>query len=414
MSSPVSSAVPLRARLRGGAIGLVLVVACIALLARPGAAGNADWQPTPAGWISGPIEHVKTVAEEAGGAIDAVRHGNHLYVSSWRSFSIYDTSNAAAPQRLSTTPLGPALYNEQPQTNGEILLLSLDAQYLPRAPGAPAAGGVLEIWDVRDKTAPKRIGQYLSTMRDHLWTCLADCTYAYSAFGTIVDLRDPASPTKVGDWRSAAGVVPRLMHHIDEVAPGRVLVGSVPMFLLDTTDPLAPRRIATVTPPTTKPEVNALIAESIPARVRWPQSAQDRFSVVSMETPFTGPCSGESGKLHTFDTTAWEETGTFSLVDSYQIDSNGLFLDGRPPYNAIGCGSYGLSLHPSFADGGMASVVFFEHGMRLLDVTSDGALEEIGGFLPHGGVSAVPLWITNDIVYVMDLHRGIDILRVTR
>lgn len=399
-------------RIRYGAAALVVALLSVPLLTLPSGASNDDWQPSAAGWTSGPIEHLKTVAEETGGAVDAVRHGNYLYVSSWRSFSIYDVSDPINPQRLSTTPLGPALYNEQPQTNGDILLLSLDAQYLPRVPGAPAGGGVLEIWDVRDKSAPKRIGQYLSASRDHLWTCVDECRYAYSAFGSIVDLRDPSSPARIGDWRIAAGVAPRLQHHIAEIAPGRVLVGSVPMFLLDTSDPAAPQKLAAVTPPTTKPTAG-LTAESIPARVRWPRAGLDRFSVVSMETPFTGPCSEQSGKVHTFDTTGWQGTGTFELLDTYQIASNGIFLDGRPPYNAVGCGAYGLSTHPSFNNGGLAAVVFFEHGLRLLSVGPQGELSEVAGFLPHGGNSAVPLWMNDEILYILDLHRGIDVLRVS-
>lgn len=59
-------------------------------------------------------------------------------------------------------------------------------------------------------------------------------------------------------------------------------------------------------------------------------------------------------------------------------------------------------------------MTWFEHGTRLLRIDDAGAISEIGGFIPHGVISAAPVWVSDDILYVVDLVRGIDILRVTR
>jgi hypothetical protein len=416
---------------------LVMAVAAMALLAAGGAgatgvpAAGADrqaWEAVPGGWVSGSVEHLRTLAEDAVGASDAVLHGDRLYVSTWRSVSVYDVADPANPRRLGSLPLVPGLYAEEPQTDGDILLVSRDAQF---APGrdflppvthhTPRVGGVMEVFRVGGgRTTPEPLATYESDQRDHLWTCVLDCAYAYSAFGSIVDLRRPEAPAKVGSWKQRAGVSPRLEHHIAEVAPGVVLTGGVPMYVLDASDPEQPRVIASLTPPTTRPG-KPQMQEAIPARTAWPQhgtdehgSVHDRFLLVSMETPFTGPCGDWAGEVLTFDTEGWRTGGGFRPVGRYQLPRNGTYTDGNPPYNAVGCSAYGLAAHPRYGVDGdrRAAVTFFEHGVRVLAVEADGALAERGGFVPHAGNSATVVWVSDEVLYVIDLQRGIDVLRV--
>jgi hypothetical protein len=398
--------------MHGVRITAVSITAVLALGTIPAAAGN-PWEPTTGGgWVSGPVEHLATIAQEAGTAIDAVVHDDHLYVTTWRSFSIYDISDPRDPQRLATEPLVTGMIGEEPQTNGEILLISRDTRMTP--PGSPVrVGGVLDIYDVRDKTDPTLIGTYESTRTDHLWACVFDCDYAYSATGTILDLRDPTEPTAVGDWSQVADY--RGWHHIAEVAPGLVLTGTVPMFLLDAADdPTAPTVLAEIDVPVTVPEFSLSANETaLPARVAWPQQAEDRYAIVSMETPFKGQCSDQAGEVLTFDTDGWEESGTFEHVDRFQIADNGTYTDGNSPYNALGCSAYGLDTHTAWGDDGrLAAVTFFEHGLRILAVDDQGSLGEIGGFIPLAGNSTAVRWGADDLLYVIDLHRGIDILEI--
>lgn len=49
--------------------------------------------------------------------------------------------------------------------------------------------------------------------------------------------------------------------------------------------------------------------------------------------------------------------------------------------------------------------------MRFVEVDPKGAITEVGYFLPAGGSTIASYWITDDIVYSIDLVRGIDILR---
>jgi hypothetical protein len=400
------------------------------------AGDELTWSPSPGGFVSGPVTYLETIPLEAGTGSDAVLHDDHLYVTTWRSFSIYDVSDPLEPVRRSTVHLAGAAINEAPQTNGEILLISRDVQALPRT-GTQTdgkAGGVLEIYDVTDPADPtltatwqnERTGfMEAGTVRDHIWACVLDCSYAYSASGTILDLRDPTAPEKVADWSEIAPYRDGRLHHVGEVAPGIVLTGSLPMHVLDARqDPTAPTLLATFEPNTDEPALQvgpttapnpAANPETLPARADWPGALQGRIAVVSMETPFTGPCSERSGSLQTFLTPGWRSSGTFQAADSFRLEANGTYTDGAPPYNALGCSSYGMQVHPDFGQGGgRVASAFFEHGVRILDVDAKGRITEAGGFLPAAGNSAAPIWVTDTILYVVDVHRGVDILQVGR
>lgn len=413
--------------------GLALVVAATGISAAP---AGEEWTATPGGWVSGSVEYVETIAEEAGGAVDAVLHENLLYVTSWRSFSIYDVSDPSAPDHLHTEPLVASLYNEQPQTNGEILLISRDFQWLFLPTEHARGGGVLDIWDVSDPEDPVLLSTYESrltapfrTERDHLWTCILDCSYAYSAGGTILDLRDPANPTHVGRWTDVAPFRdgPTRMHHVGEVAPGIVMTGGLPMYVLDVRDdPAAPEVLATFEPETTlvPPLVGEPLnirsyknPETLPARSAWPRGLEGRLAVVSMETPLEGQCNPRAGDVQTFRAVGWEEPDEeprFLPADRYVLDTNGTYTDGAPPYNVWGCSAYGMQLHPDFGQtGGDAAVAFFEHGVRILGIDKHGHITERGGFVPLGGNSTAPRWLGDGLLYVTDIHRGIDILRVS-
>lgn len=423
-------------RRMGSARRMRRLAAAVAVAGLAAAPATSSWEPVAGGgWVSGDVEHVGNVLLEAGTASDATLHEERLYVTTWRSFSIYDVTRPEQPRRLSTTPLPGAFFNEEPQTDGDILLISRDAQYVPRTDAADLGrygGAVLEIYDVRTPETPTRLATWrnersgflgIGTRRDHIWTCVLDCDYAYSAGGTILDLRDPANPVKVGDWTEKAPFRGGRMHHVTEVAPGIVLTGSLPMYVLDARrEPARPDVLAEIEPNTTEPalvtepvEVPNLVAnpEGLPARADWPGGLQGQLAVVAMETPFAGPCQEHAGDVQTFRTDGWREHG-FRPADRYQLAENGLYADGAPPYNAVGCSAYGMQVHPTFSSkkGGAVAVAFFEHGVRVLDVDDDGRLTEIGGWVPAAGNSTAPVWADDEILYVVDLHRGIDILRV--
>lgn len=61
---------------------------------------------------------------------------------------------------------------------------------------------------------------------------------------------------------------------------------------------------------------------------------------------------------------------------------NGTYADGNPPANVIGCSSSFFEEHPRFRNGGVVVVAFFEHGSRILKVSTRGKISEVGSIVP--------------------------------
>ncbi|MGH2729579.1 MAG: hypothetical protein ACRDJI_03110, partial [Actinomycetota bacterium] len=103
----------------------VLALGALTLgLLQPAGAG-----PTQGGVTSDNVEYIGHVAFEVGTATGARVVGQYLYVTSWRSFSIYDVEDPLNPQLVSMTPYaeeveGFRFENEDVGTNGKILIMS--------------------------------------------------------------------------------------------------------------------------------------------------------------------------------------------------------------------------------------------------------------------------------------------------
>lgn len=363
-----------------------LVALAVGLVAALYPLGVATPSPSAGGFASDNVTYVGTVPFETGAALTGARLvGDYLYVAGARSFSIYDVSDPLAPALRSVTPTGPNFPNEDVDTNGSILLVS-DQQIR----------GNLEIWDVEDKDAPVLIAE-LTGIRDHTFTCVLRCRYAYGANGSIVDLRDPADPKRIGAWGQLS---PNDGFDTTEVSPGRVLTASRTIYLLDgRKDPVHPKIVAQG-----GTSDNRLIHS-----LRWPNRGTDRFFLVQGETPASTICDEDSGAFMTWDTRGYRKTRSFRLLDEYRV-ANGTVADGSPPANVLGCTAMWFQEHPSFEDGGLVASAFFDHGTRFLDVSAKGKISELGYFLPAGGQTIATYWITDEIVYAIDTTRGIDIL----
>ncbi len=349
------------------------------------AAGAA---PTAGGFASENVEWLKEVPFDVGTATGAKVVGNYLYVTSWRAFSIYDVKDPLNPELLKTTPFGFKFENEDVATNGKILVFS---ETLPQSN--------LHIWDVEDKTNPTALAT-VAGAGQHTMSCILKCKYLYGSGGSVVDLRDPANPKVAGNW--GEGMPATSAHDVTEVAPGLVLTSSRPLMLLDARkDPLHPKLLAVGDDEGITGGVHSNL---------WPRAATDRFFMVSSETNFQGRCSGANGAFMTWDASSYRKTGSFRMIDIYQLD-NGTYADGNPAAQASGCSAHWFEHHPDFHDGGLVAVGSYDHGTRFLQVSSKGKISEAGYFLPYGGTTMASYWMTKEIVYGIDLSRGIDILR---
>ena len=357
-----------------------LVATVVAATMAPPASGT--------GLMSSNVEYLQTLAVEGGGAQVARIADGHLFVASYRSFSIFDLSTPANPTLVSTTPLGASNPNESIDTNGRILILKEEI---------PAEK--LMVWDVSDKTSPALLAEVPAP--DHTVECLLDCRWAYGSDGTIYDLRKPAQAKVAGTWDDGSL---QFGHTVAEVAPGIALSTAQPTLrLFDARrDPAHPRLLASAPAP----------SQNVQGVSRWPRGGRDRFLLSAEESSFTGRCDGSSAVFRTFDTRGWKKSRTFEPLHELRMD-NGTVVDGRSPGGVLGCSTHGFAERPGFANGGHVAVTHYEHGTRFLEVGPTGAIQEVGYFYSAGGEASAAVWANESIVYVIDVVRGIDVLRFT-
>ncbi len=362
-----------------------LLLALLVTAAALAAPQSGSALPTP-GFASANVEWLGNIPLHADSA-GARLHGGYLYVTSSTQLSIYDARVPESPRLLSTLPIPQTPYfaEEDVDTNGAILLIS--------------TVGKLVVIDVRDKARPGIVST-LDGADQHTVSCVLDCRWAYGSHGLIVDPRDPAKPRRAGDWRAAIPGGPGSQHDVTEVSPGLVTTSTEKIALLDArSNPAKPRLLARGTTGD---------GRFIHANL-WPRGGKDRFLLVGGESaPGRGCADKEAGAFMTWDTTAWQRTGRFSLVDSYRPKAANVPAGGAA-YETF-C-SHWFTPRPGWKDGGQLAVGWYEHGTRFLRVTKTGAIAEIGYFVPAATTASAAYWVTKDIVYVIDYQRGLDVLR---
>lgn len=336
--------------------------------------------------------------------------GRYYYLTDPRGLYIYDTKNPEAPElvgQLLAPQIGTglALAQEDPDTNGKILLLNAYAQ----------GGGTADllIIDVKDKTAPAVVGRM--ALADHTWTCFLDCKYAIGRTGYILDLRNPAKPKEIGNWKEHTGGA-SYMHDFEEVAPGLLIGAGQPSFYLDVRNPKKPKELSAFSP-----EFHTLGYHS----AIWPRNGKDNLLLMGAEVAPPGltanagsDCTSEDiHALATFDARQAVKKGPrpgaiFKKLSEWRVAGRGIYVDGNAPAHTLYCGHW-FDPHPKWRNGGVVAIGHYDWGTRFVDISSNGKMKEIGYFQPVAGHTSSAEWISNDIVYVHDYRRGLEILRFT-
>ena len=392
---------------------LPLLAASAALLAGllPGALQTAQAGPSTAGYSTDNVAHVRHVPFEVGTATGArtfKKEGKeYLMVTSWKSFSIYDLADPLNPTLVGTpVPFGFKFENEDVATNGRIMLFGEELPGNVKADGSTE--GVLHVWDIQDLENPVEIAT-LNGGGSHTVSCMFDCKYSLASIdGHLVDLRRPDQPKLLGNWIKAVekfngGLKLGQVHDVTEIAPGLILTASKPTVLLDFRKDV------------NKPKVLAVykgISNNVQHSVRWPRGGKDRFAFMSEESNFSGTCPSEADggpRFISLDTKGWQKSKVLKDAGTYAL-SNGVFINGGPPVNGLGCSTHWFQEHPTFNNGGLIALGSYEHGTRFVTVSPIGRLQEVGWFVPFAGSTSAAYWITPKIVYNIDYTRGIDVL----
>ena len=372
----------LRKLVRPAAAAAIAAAALVASLVVP----TAGAEPGPGYFASDNVEYISSMPIHTDG-VGARIVGKYMYLTTERDLTIYDISKPAAPERVGSMLFVPPqefyFPEEDVDTNGKILL--------------SGSQGTLYVISVKDKTAPEYIGS-VEGADEHTISCILDCKFAYGSEGVVVDLRNPRKPKIVGNWAKGTAS-PKGAHDVTEVAPGMVVASSQPVQLLDARkNPAHPKLLATG-----RNKDKRFIHGNV-----WPRRMKDKFLLVGGET--TGPrCdTQESGAFMTWDARRWRKTHSFKMIDQYRV-KQGSPLDGNSPANQW-C-THWFSPHPTWHNGGLVTMGWYEHGTRFFRVTHSGQIKEAGYFLPVGASTSAAYWVGKRVVYAVDYNRGLDIIR---
>jgi len=364
--------------------------------------------PSQGGFSSDNIAYKGFLPFEAGTSTGVSIQGKYMYLTSWKNISIYDISDPVNPALQGTPfPIGFMFENENVAVSpgGEFLLFS---ESLPN--------DILHIYNVEDKTNIVQLAE-VEGAGDHTTSCILKCKWSYGSDGSIVDLRDPANPKHILNkdgtevlWTELATGQNFSNHDITEVKNGFILTAPIsgPYHYIDVRNPLKPKVLA----------LGEKVAEEgwLFHSAEWPRGGKDNFILMQGELNAQTRCDDVTGPFLTYDARKWQKTKTFKAIDTYRAQ-NGTYVDGSPAVNGLGCSAHWFESHPTFKNGGLVTMGYYEHGTKFFEVNKKGKIEEVGYFLPHGGSTSAAYWVSEkkdaNIVYSADYTRGLDILEWT-
>ncbi|MGH2692090.1 MAG: LVIVD repeat-containing protein, partial [Actinomycetota bacterium] len=193
------------------------ILTTVALILPAGAVAQADSPGDPTGLLASDNIEIHTVLPQPA-AIGARFRGNFMYVTSTAGLTIYDISDPVSPSLVGALPL-PHFENEDVDLGGNILLISNDAA---------ESYGLLYVIDISDPAAPELLAthdmggnpagpvvdaaDFLGVVPDqmnpgHTASCILECAFAWvtDAGGMrVIDLRDPTAPVRVGNFGTPA------------------------------------------------------------------------------------------------------------------------------------------------------------------------------------------------------------------
>ncbi len=410
------------------------LMSVLAVASPVGATAGAPRSPVPlpfGGFTSPDVEWIKNVPIHGEATYPHVSYliDDYLYIDGLQQFTTVDVSNPIEPRVVSQIqrpgpgpwPSDVGYYHDigRGVTNGKVVVIPAGHRDYFTTPEPRA----LHVYDISDKANPKQIAELVVDETLQGLFCVLKCKWLYDRTGAIIDLRDPERPRLTdSNWKGAITLNNepiRQNYHAQEmveVAPGRILTGSVPMLLLDARkDPQHPRVLAR--------------SDGTPLSfgdVAWPRFG-DSDIVLSSDPSTNFPmCDDPRATQGTFldqgfvtwDASRWKTLGMMTPMYRY-APRNGSYVDGDPPTSLDwwggACTINRFEVHPRFgSNGGLVAAGAFVHGLKLLRVGANGKIKVAGWFLPYAhAMTGIAFFISDRIVYAIDYHRGIDILRYT-
>lgn len=404
---------------------LASIVGLVSVLVLP---TTAPADVKPGGFMSSNVTWVANIPLDnpaVGARVVEVGGQIRLYVTGVHGLTIYDVTNPTVPVPMGHLPL---LHWENEDVSvsddGTRVIITTDDRFF----GLPTGGiGPSYIIDTTIAAAP--IIEKVVQVGDHTVTCVdAACDWLYGRDGTIWDLRDVAAPVFLkgsAGWLSQAQSqigfsLTQRAHDLNQDAAGYVISDSVPRLMMDVTDPTHPvvkARSGTSFSPNVAYQHNNLRPDAdawVPRGTSTPylpgeELAPGELMYGNGETNNTVDCDGATnGPFATWSLKNWDQGQQMKLIDVYRPVS-GDWTNGNPAINVLGCSGHWFTER-----NGLVAAAWYEHGTRFLDVDSTGQITEVGFFQPVYGSASAAHWVSDDVVYVIDYGRGIDILEFDR
>jgi hypothetical protein len=431
-------------------------LAVLAAWAPAAAAQRVRVVGTEAPLVSGNVDLLATLP--AGHPIGGRFRDNWMYVTSTEGLTIWDVTKPELPVLTGALPL-PHFENEDVDLGGNTLLVSND----------PSEGvGVLYVIDISNPRVPVLKSAMpngfietgipgifgLPEPQDpgigHTASCIQNCEFAYLAGTsrgiTIVDLRDPANPRRVKNFKPA--ITGLATHDVQVDAAGLAwIVGADGSAAYDVRDPLNPKMVMRTDENITnsgqlgfpgpdpvfgiggkgETPIDLIHHDSLrfqkkskkgfrqqPGRT-YPAGGDGKVVGV-VEEDYNRPTCEGAGSFQTWGITD-ERTSTgarkLALLDLFTTELNSL-VEGRGWAPVTGL----CSAHYFDERDGLVAEGWYEEGARFLDVRDPAGIRQVGYWVPTKGetwsVLFAPTDPTGQIVYSMDFARGIDVLRIDR
>ncbi len=393
------------------------VLALIALPAPASATGPSPVvPPTGAEIVSPNVTHIGTVpVDGAAVSMKVVKVGSQqrAFVSGAGGLSIYDATDPARPVLLGHLPI----YNWE----NEDIAVSPDGQtaFLTEFEGTL----YLHVVDVSNPALPRLTGT-LAPGGAHTVVC-ADpaCGYLYGSEGQTYDVRDRAHPVQVPaaqSWGALTRSSPG--HNLHRDATGVWIADTEPLTVFRQVggDPLSLRVLThgEITKDTgyqhnnIRTRAERYVPRAAGASLGGPLRPGELL-LGNGETNFTGTCNGSSGAFSTWSMAGFDRGAPLTQLDVLRPVS-GSYTGGDPAVDGLGCSGHWFTQKDAKDGSVLVAAAWYEHGTRFLKVNPrTGAIRQVGYFQPVRGAASLAYWMPgSDVVWTVDYHSGIDILRL--
>ena len=359
------------------------------------------------------VTHLGTVPLDGSGvSMRVVNVGGQVraFVSGTAGLSIYDATDPAKPLLLGHLPV----YNWE----NEDIAVSADGHwaFLTEFTGT----AYLHVVDVSDPTVPVLTGSLVPGGAHTVECADKACGFLFGSEGQTYDVRDRAHPRQLSDvesWGYLTGAGSG--HALHEDAAGVWVSDTEPLTVFRLApDPLHLKVLTTggITKDTQYQHNNVR-----PRAERYkPRKPTEGFGgplrdgellLGEGETNEEPQCNGTNGAFSTWSMVGFDHKRAMQQLDVLRPLTNKA-LTSDPAFNVLGCSGHWFTEKDGKDGSILVAAGWYEHGTRVLSVNPrTGKITQVGFFQPNRGSTSAAYWMGGDVIWSVDYHSGIDVLR---